>query len=99
MALTPDRHLRDAATLDLLSDGRLELGLGAGWMTVDYEKAGIPLDTPGVRIARLAESTTSTVTVGFTIARDSSVLAEGATTYIAVRAGSSAPLPDELRDA
>ena len=40
----------------LLSDGRLELGIGAGWMTVDYEKAGIPLDRPGVRIARLAES-------------------------------------------
>ena len=47
---------REAATLDLLSDGRLELGLGAGWMTVDYEKAGMPLDSPGVRIARLAES-------------------------------------------
>ncbi len=47
---------RDAATLDLLSDGRLELGLGAGWMTVDYEKAGLPLDKPSVRIARLAEA-------------------------------------------
>jgi probable F420-dependent oxidoreductase len=47
---------RDAATLDLLSDGRLELGLGAGWMTVDYEKSGIPLDAPGVRVARLAEA-------------------------------------------
>jgi probable F420-dependent oxidoreductase len=47
---------RDAATLDLLSDGRLELGLGAGWMTVDYEKAGIPLDPPGVRVARLGEA-------------------------------------------
>jgi probable F420-dependent oxidoreductase len=47
---------RDAATLDLLSDGRLELGLGAGWMTVDYEKAGLPLDAAGVRIARLAEA-------------------------------------------
>src|ERR671919_2358851 len=47
---------REAATLDLLSDGRLELGIGAGWMTADYEKAGIPLDTPSVRIARLAES-------------------------------------------
>ena len=45
---------REAATIDLLSDGRLELGIGAGWMTVDYEKAGIPLDPPGVRIARLA---------------------------------------------
>ena len=49
---------REAATLDLLSDGRLELGIGAGWMTVDYEKAGMPLDSPGVRIARLAESIT-----------------------------------------
>jgi probable F420-dependent oxidoreductase len=47
---------RDAATLDLLSDGRLELGLGAGWMTVDYDKAGIPLDPASVRIARLAEA-------------------------------------------
>src|SRR5207253_10380999 len=49
---------REMATLDLLSDGRLELGIGAGWMTADYEKAGIPLDRAGVRIARLAESIT-----------------------------------------
>jgi probable F420-dependent oxidoreductase len=47
---------REAATLDVLSDGRLELGIGAGWMTADYEKAGIPLDRPGVRIRRLEES-------------------------------------------
>jgi len=47
---------REAATLDLLSDGRLELGIGAGWMTADYEKAGLPLDRPGVRVDRLAES-------------------------------------------
>ena len=47
---------REAATLDLLSDGRLELGLGAGWMTADYEKAGLQLDRPGVRIDRLEES-------------------------------------------
>lgn len=47
---------RDAATLDLLSDGRLELGIGAGWMTADYEKAGIPLDPPGVRVTRMAEA-------------------------------------------
>ena len=49
---------REMATLDLLSEGRLELGIGAGWMTADYEKAGMPLDRPGVRIARLAESIT-----------------------------------------
>ncbi len=46
----------DAATVDLLSDGRLELGLGAGWMTVDYERGGWPLDRPGVRIDRLREA-------------------------------------------
>jgi len=49
---------REVGSLDLLSDGRLELGIGAGWMTVDYEKAWMTLDRPGVRIARLAESIT-----------------------------------------
>jgi probable F420-dependent oxidoreductase len=49
---------REAATLDLLSDGRLELGLGAGWLTADYDKAGLDLDRPGVRIDRLEESVT-----------------------------------------
>ena len=47
---------KEAATLDVLSDGRFELGLGAGWMTSDYEHAGIPFDRPGVRIARLEEA-------------------------------------------
>jgi len=47
---------REAATIDLLSGGRLELGIGAGWMTADYRRAGFPLDPPGVRIARLEES-------------------------------------------
>ncbi len=46
---------KEAATLDLLSDGRLEFGLGAGWMTSDYEQTGIPLDPPGTRIERMAE--------------------------------------------
>src|SRR5688500_9491753 len=47
---------RMAATLDVLSEGRLELGLGAGWMISDYEAAAIPLDRPGRRIDRLEET-------------------------------------------
>ncbi len=44
------------ATLDVLSGGRVEIGLGAGWMPSDYAAAGIPLDPAGVRVDRLAEA-------------------------------------------
>jgi probable F420-dependent oxidoreductase len=47
---------KEIATLDLLSEGRVEFGLGAGWMTTDYEQSGIVNDPPGVRISRMAES-------------------------------------------
>ena len=47
---------KELATLDRISDGRLEIGIGAGWMTTDYEQAGLPKDRPGVRIERLAEA-------------------------------------------
>ena len=47
---------KEAATLDLLSEGRLELGLGAGWLQGEYEAVGIPFDRIGVRIDRLAET-------------------------------------------
>jgi probable F420-dependent oxidoreductase len=47
---------KEAASLDVLSDGRLELGLGAGWMNTDYEQAGIAHDRPGVRVDRMEEA-------------------------------------------
>jgi probable F420-dependent oxidoreductase len=46
---------KEAATLDLLSEGRLDFGLGAGWQVSDYEQTGIPFDPPGLRIERMAE--------------------------------------------
>jgi probable F420-dependent oxidoreductase len=47
---------KEAATLDLLSGGRFELGVGAGWLRDEYERAGMRFDAPGVRVARLEES-------------------------------------------
>jgi probable F420-dependent oxidoreductase len=47
---------KEAATLDVLSDGRFELGLGAGWMRTDYDAAGMTYDAPGVRVSRMEEA-------------------------------------------
>jgi len=47
---------REALAIDLVSNGRLEFGLGSGWYSADYAQTGIPLDSPGVRISRLEES-------------------------------------------
>ncbi|HKT38878.1 MAG TPA: TIGR03621 family F420-dependent LLM class oxidoreductase [Ktedonobacterales bacterium] len=49
---------KEAALLDLLSDGRLELGIGAGWNLADYEQTGLPFESAGIRIERLAEAIT-----------------------------------------
>ena len=46
---------KELATMDLLSEGRLEIGLGAGWMISDYEQAGMPYDPAPVRIDRFVE--------------------------------------------
>ena len=46
---------KEIATMDILSGGRVELGLGAGWMATDYEQSGIPYDRPGVRVDRMVE--------------------------------------------
>ena len=43
---------KECATMDVLSDGRYELGIGAGWMQTDYDASGIAYDRPGVRIER-----------------------------------------------
>jgi probable F420-dependent oxidoreductase len=47
---------KEAATLDVLSEGRFELSLGAGWMKTDYEEAGLTYDTPRVRVERFEEA-------------------------------------------
>lgn len=47
---------RDAAALDILSDGRFELGLGTGWLMFDYKNTGIPFDSPRVRVSRMQET-------------------------------------------
>jgi probable F420-dependent oxidoreductase len=46
---------KEMASIDLLSDGRLELGIGAGWMASDYDQSGIPMDDAGTRVDRLEE--------------------------------------------
>lgn len=49
---------KEAATLDVLSRGRLELGVGAGWLADDFHAAGIPFDSPGTRLEKLDETLT-----------------------------------------
>lgn len=44
------------ATVDVLSEGRLEIGIGAGWLRDEYDQAGLPFDPPGTRIDRMVEA-------------------------------------------
>jgi probable F420-dependent oxidoreductase len=47
---------REAAAVDLFTDGRLQLGLGAGWNKAEYDQAGLTFDRGGIRVERLAEA-------------------------------------------
>jgi len=54
----PTVFARECATLDVLTNGRFELGIGAGWLDRDYQSTGIPFDRGRMRVARLAEAVT-----------------------------------------
>ena len=47
---------KEFATLDVITEGRVEAGIGAGWMRIDYEALGLPYDRAGTRIERLEEA-------------------------------------------
>ncbi|HEU5230585.1 MAG TPA: LLM class F420-dependent oxidoreductase [Ktedonobacteraceae bacterium] len=47
---------KELATLDVLSEGRLEFGLGSGYMPSDYQQTGLRFDSPGIRVSRFEES-------------------------------------------
>jgi probable F420-dependent oxidoreductase len=52
----PAAVAKEAATVDLLTDGRLELGIGAGWNQADYQQTGISFESAGTRVSRLVEA-------------------------------------------
>lgn len=51
----PAELARELASIDLISRGRLEVGIGAGYLVADYETTGIEMDGPGVRVDRMIE--------------------------------------------
>lgn len=78
---------KEIASLDALSGGRLEFGIGAGWMKTDYELAGMQYDSPGTRIRRLRES----VEVLQGLLRGEQIDVDGE--FYQVHGGISTPLP------
>jgi probable F420-dependent oxidoreductase len=52
----PAATAKEASTVDLLTEGRLELGIGAGWNPVDYAKTGLIFEPAGIRVAKLEEA-------------------------------------------
>lgn len=52
----PVQLAKEAATVDIASGGRLELGIGAGWYAPEFGRSGIPFPPPGIRLERLGET-------------------------------------------
>jgi probable F420-dependent oxidoreductase len=52
----PVIHAKELATLDVLSGGRAEWGVGAGWLAPEYKAAGLPFDPGPVRVERMQEA-------------------------------------------
>lgn len=52
----PALHAKMAATLDVISNGRLEFGIGAGWKKLEYDSYGIPFPDDMTRIGQLADA-------------------------------------------
>ncbi|MGW4369873.1 LLM class F420-dependent oxidoreductase [Nocardia takedensis] len=78
---------KDLATIDVLSKGRLEVGIGAGWKQDEYQAAGLVYDSPGVRIAKLDEA----LTILDVLLRGQECTFEGA--YYQVRGVKGTPRP------
>jgi probable F420-dependent oxidoreductase len=49
---------QELATIDVLSEGRLVVGIGAGWNEPEYRSIGLAFDPPAVRISRMLEAVT-----------------------------------------
>jgi alkanesulfonate monooxygenase SsuD/methylene tetrahydromethanopterin reductase-like flavin-dependent oxidoreductase (luciferase family) len=52
----PAVHAQELASLDVISGGRVDVGIGAGWNEREYGAAGIGFDPPGTRIERMTEA-------------------------------------------
>ena len=83
----PATFAKEAATLDLLSDGRLELGIGAGWSAGEYSAMGIEMRSAAERVTKLEE------TVALLKAHWSGEVMELDGEYVKVKGYAGLPLP------